>query len=318
MELAINDEGSCPMIGLSRVCCCCLGNAPCARQFEVNARRQVTQPGQIEKRNAWNSAWSCLIQRFFVAKWGQARALSLANWRISFARSEPVPILRKYRFRSVSMATLQAFRRRTNAVKLTLAMVRPRKWEGTLIPVVRFPFLIGQEPGCHLRVKSSEVRARHCALLIREDRIFVSELAGATFVNEQRVQGQQEVHDRDCVHVAGLMFSIRLESNSVRSESESVVRPSTEAAEDAAAALLLAGEEGESEEGTAAVSSVANRLSPGEAHGNKQSKSFPRINPRQPEVLDTAAAAGELLRRFKQPFGLGIGDRKGSAHQHLS
>ena len=89
-------------------------------------------------------------------------------------------------------------------MKLTLAMVTPRKWEGTLIPVVRFPFLIGQEPGCHLRVKSSEVHARHCALLIRDDRIFVSELAGATFVNEQRIQGEQEVHDRDCVHVAGL------------------------------------------------------------------------------------------------------------------
>jgi pSer/pThr/pTyr-binding forkhead associated (FHA) protein len=182
-------------------------------------------------------------------------------------------------------------------MKLALAMIRPRKWEGTFIPVVRFPFLIGQEPGCHLRVKSSEVHARHCALLVREDRIFVSELAGATFVNEQRVQGQQEVHDRDCVHVAGLLFSIRLEGNSVRSESESVVRPSTEAAEDAAAALLLAAEEGNAKE-EPMVSAAADRLSPGEAHGNKQSKSFSRINPRQPAVPDTAAAAGELLTRI--------------------
>jgi FHA domain len=195
-------------------------------------------------------------------------------------------------------------------MKLTLAMVRPHKWEGTLIPVVRFPFLIGHEPGCHLRVKSSEVHARHCALLIHDDRIFVSELAGATFVNEQRVEGEKEVRDRDCVHVAGLLFSICLESNSVRSESEPVPRPSTEAGEDAAAALLLA--EGESERGTAADSSAADW----EAHDDKQSKPLAKIDRRQPEVPDTAAAAAELLRRFKKPFGLGIGDRKGSVHQH--
>jgi hypothetical protein len=97
MELAMNDKGS--MTGPSRVCCYCVGNAPCAREFEVNACRQVTH-AESEKGNAWNSAGIFLItsKRFFVRKMGTGTAPQLGGNGISFARLRPVPILRKYRF----------------------------------------------------------------------------------------------------------------------------------------------------------------------------------------------------------------------------
>ena len=44
-------------------------------------------------------------------------------------------------------------------MKVTLAMIKPSNWTGRRIQVVRFPFVIGREPGCDLR-KRGELHFR--------------------------------------------------------------------------------------------------------------------------------------------------------------
>src|SRR5947209_1212832 len=106
---------------------------------------------------------------------------------------------------------------------LHLTMQTPHKWEGTVVPVSHFPFLIGREQGCDLRAASTSVSARHCALLAHDGKVYVTTCDGSegTFLNDRPVHGEVEVHDHDCVKAGRLSFTIRCENDSPSAASES-------------------------------------------------------------------------------------------------
>jgi len=76
-------------------------------------------------------------------------------------------------------------------------------------------------------------------LQVHDDRVFASEFPGnPTLINDQPLQGEQELHDRDCIKVGRLKFTIRLESESAQPSSGPA--SGAEPEEEVAGSLLLA------------------------------------------------------------------------------
>jgi len=185
-------------------------------------------------------------------------------------------------------------------MKVTLAMLKPRNWEGTQIQVVRFPFVIGREPGCDLRADSPSISARHCALQVHDDKVFAREFPGnPTLINDQPLQGEQELHDRDCIKVGRLKFAIRLES-----EPASAPASGAEPEEEVAGSLLLAMEEEAAASGGAPSASDTLPQPHDTAHGGQPGKSAGASKPGKADTVDTAAAARNLLSKFRKPHSL--------------
>jgi predicted component of type VI protein secretion system len=186
-------------------------------------------------------------------------------------------------------------------MNVMLAMITPRAWAGRLVPVARWPFVIGRAPGCQLRAHTPEVAEQHCALQIRGPCVFVRDLPGSsgTRLNGQPVLGEQQVHNEDRVQVGCLAFTVRLESAPVRPPTKPVA-PSE--AEEAAASLLLA--EDAAEAGDSAVNLAGETLPveggrPASVPGVQE----PPANNPSPEPPDTSAAAAQLLKRFRKMRG---------------
>jgi len=61
------------------------------------------------------------------------------------------------------------------------------------------------------------ISKRHCALIQRDNKVFVRDFdsTNGTFVNDQPVKGEVEVHHEDTVKIGPLLFSIRLQTQAV-------------------------------------------------------------------------------------------------------
>ena len=179
-------------------------------------------------------------------------------------------------------------------MKLMLGMVTPVKWQGRFIPVAHFPFVIGRDADCHLRAHSPTVAGHQCALLRKQDRVFINEIDHdqATLVNELQVHGELELHDQDRVKVGGLEFTVRCEADSTQPSLQSAP-DSAASPEDAAADLLLAMDKEEKSLPAAPVST-----SPPDESRKMRPK---ETTSSQPEPPDTAAAARNLLMKYQKP-----------------
>src|SRR5438876_2171932 len=99
-------------------------------------------------------------------------------------------------------------------MKLSLVVLTPGKMEGKTIPIAQKQFLIGREASCQLRPTSPTISNKHCAILLRDDQAFVRDLksTNGTFLNEQKVEQEMELHDQDVLTVGPLMFGVRVET----------------------------------------------------------------------------------------------------------
>jgi anti-anti-sigma factor len=98
-------------------------------------------------------------------------------------------------------------------IKLSLLVLTPGKWQGKVISIHRWPFLIGRDPACQLRPASSFVSNRHCALHIRQGKAFVRDLGSTngTFLNDEPVDSDRELEHGDWLRVGPLDFDVTLE-----------------------------------------------------------------------------------------------------------
>jgi predicted component of type VI protein secretion system len=99
-------------------------------------------------------------------------------------------------------------------MKLTLVVMSPgNKMEGKALEIKLAQFLVGRDPQCHLRPASPLISKRHCALLQRDGKVFVRdfESTNGTFVNDQPVKGEVELHHEDQLKIGPLLFSVRIE-----------------------------------------------------------------------------------------------------------
>jgi hypothetical protein len=99
-------------------------------------------------------------------------------------------------------------------MELRLVVRTPGKLHGRVIPVNRSPFLIGRDPACQLRPASALVSGRHCVLTIHGPRTFVRDLGSTngTFLNGQRLRGEQELRPADVLRIGPLDFDVTMDS----------------------------------------------------------------------------------------------------------
>ncbi len=99
-------------------------------------------------------------------------------------------------------------------MKLSLVVITPGKTEGKVIPITLSQFVIGRDPQCNLRPASALISKRHCALLVRDGKIFLRDFdsTNGTFLNDQPVKGEVEVKNEDRLKVGPLLFGIRAEA----------------------------------------------------------------------------------------------------------
>jgi pSer/pThr/pTyr-binding forkhead associated (FHA) protein len=86
--------------------------------------------------------------------------------------------------------------------------------DGKAIPINLPQFVIGRDSQCQLRPASPAISKRHCAVMVRGNQVFVRDFGSTngTFVNDELVQGEAEVHDGDRLKVGPLEFTVGLET----------------------------------------------------------------------------------------------------------
>ncbi len=114
---------------------------------------------------------------------------------------------------------------------------------GKVIPIAGPQFLIGRDPGCHLRPASPIISKRHCALLLRGNKAYIKdfESTNGTLVNDQRITGEHELKDQDALKIGPLEFVVKIEDvQSVPVDKPTPTPAANEGDDDAVAAMLLA------------------------------------------------------------------------------
>src|SRR5579872_7607940 len=99
-------------------------------------------------------------------------------------------------------------------MKLTLVVLAAGQQQGKLLNIPLPQFLIGRDPQCHLRPASALISKRHCALIQRDGKAFIRDFdsTNGTFLNEQPVKGEVELHHDDQLKVGPLLFAVKLEA----------------------------------------------------------------------------------------------------------
>ncbi|HYT91995.1 MAG TPA: FHA domain-containing protein [Gemmataceae bacterium] len=129
-------------------------------------------------------------------------------------------------------------------MKLSLMVMSEGKAKGQTIPVTLPQFIIGRDPQCQLRPASAMISKRHCAVLIKGGKAFVRDFGSTngTFVNEDPVKGERQLHNEDTLKVGPLLFRVVLETSTpVNKPTPPPPAPKADASDDdSVAAMLLA------------------------------------------------------------------------------
>ena len=202
-------------------------------------------------------------------------------------------------------------------MKLSLVVLTPGKTEGKVIPITLSQFVIGRDPQCHLRPASAVISKRHCAILVRDGKLFLRDFdsTNGTFVNEQPVKGEVEVKHDDQLRVGPLLFGIRVEMATPPPVNRPTPPPPSKKAaaadasdDDSIAAMLLdlqddgskgaGGAPSEVPEGSTVMDLKA-PPAPGEGEGaNKEDK-----DKKKPEGNTSTAAKAILEKYMRRPRG---------------
>jgi len=145
-------------------------------------------------------------------------------------------------------------------MKLSLVVLSQGKGEGKVIPVTLSQFLIGRDPQCQLRPASAVISKRHCAVLIRGSKAFVRDFdsTNGTFINDEAVKGERELHHDDRLKVGPIQFRVVLEVSLPVNKPTPVPPPaSSESTDDeSVAAMLLALQDDGSASASAEITSA--------------------------------------------------------------
>jgi pSer/pThr/pTyr-binding forkhead associated (FHA) protein len=189
--------------------------------------------------------------------------------------------------------------------------------EGKSIPITLTQFLIGRDPQCHLRPASALISKRHCALLIRGDKVFVRDFnsTNGTLVNTQRVTTEQELKNDDHLTVGPLEFRVCMEVTTPVSKPTPLPSPPVATADDAAAAVLLSlqdecpvpGSPGVDSEGIPTGSTVMEMLPAGAEPPKEKEEEQPKQDKAAAAKTasgNTSSAAKAILEKYmRRPRG---------------
>jgi predicted component of type VI protein secretion system len=105
--------------------------------------------------------------------------------------------------------------------------------EGRVIPITGPQFLIGRDAQCHLRPASQAISKLHCAVLVRDGKVFVKDFGSTngTLVNEALIQDTEvAIEDGAGLRVGPLDFRVRVEKAPSKTDGTPLPGGSAEAA----------------------------------------------------------------------------------------
>jgi pSer/pThr/pTyr-binding forkhead associated (FHA) protein len=146
--------------------------------------------------------------------------------------------------------------------------------QGKVIPVTVKEFLIGRDPECQLRPASPQVSKKHCAVVVRDGKVFVRDFGSTngTFINDEQVAGEIEVKTGDKFRAGPLAFDIQIEltaANSASAAAPATSKPATAAVKPAVTAKAAPAPKPEPKAAPVAVTSAAESV-PTEASEGEQ------------------------------------------------
>jgi pSer/pThr/pTyr-binding forkhead associated (FHA) protein len=126
-------------------------------------------------------------------------------------------------------------------MKLSLVVLSAGNAEGQAIPIPSAQFIIGRDPQCNLRPASAMISKRHCAVLVKESRVYLRDFGSTngTFLNDQPVKGEVPIQDGDILKVGPLSFRVTIAGAPVPTKSTPPPPPKKAVMDDDAAAMLL-------------------------------------------------------------------------------
>jgi len=150
-------------------------------------------------------------------------------------------------------------------MKISLTVLSTGSAAGKALPINVAQFIIGRDPECNLRPASAMISKRHCAVVTRNDQVFLRDFGSTngTFVNDEQVQGEVPLKDGDVLKVGPLSFKLVIEGQPAPTKPTPPPKPRyADISEDdaAAAALLSIDDEGDVSMG---VSETAEASVPG-------------------------------------------------------
>lgn len=97
-------------------------------------------------------------------------------------------------------------------MKLGLLVTTPGKQEGKVLEIKLPQFLIGRDAQCQLRPASPLISKRHCAILQRDGKAFIRDFdsTNGTFVNDEPVKGERELHHEDVLKIGPIEFKVTI------------------------------------------------------------------------------------------------------------
>ncbi len=100
-------------------------------------------------------------------------------------------------------------------MKLSLVVMTPGPNQGKVLEIKLSQFVVGRDPQCQLRPASPMISKRHCAVLQREGKAFVRDFdsTNGTFVNNEQIKDEVELHNGDQLKMGPLLFEVRLEAS---------------------------------------------------------------------------------------------------------
>jgi len=104
--------------------------------------------------------------------------------------------------------------------------------KGQKIKVVGPKFFVGRSEDCQLRPKSDLISRHHCALILEGDYLAIRDFGSknGTYVNGERVVGEQELHNGDKLTIGPLEFELRVDKVLVNGPKRPKVQSISEAA----------------------------------------------------------------------------------------
>ena len=105
--------------------------------------------------------------------------------------------------------------------------------EGKIIPILGPQFLIGRDPQCHLRPASQAISKLHCAVLVRDGKVYVRDYGSTngSVVNDALVQDAEvAIADGATLRVGPLDFRVKIEVSASNPDGTPLPGGSAEAA----------------------------------------------------------------------------------------
>ncbi len=197
-------------------------------------------------------------------------------------------------------------------MKLSLVVQTPGKSDGKVIPITQSQFVIGRAPECQLRPASNMISKRHCALLVRAGKAYVQDFdsTNGTFINDQRIKGEVELHSDDNLRLGPLTFKVLIQAGAPARKPASVAPAKKRGAamdEDSVADLLLSLSDETVADTEADASIGASGTGEAESDPGAETETSETIMPKtgsgpvpvkKPASADTSGAAKAILDKY--------------------